>query len=121
GEGRGRLSTEQAPPIAPAGRFPHFDFCAPLTPLTLEVSRGSIASPGARQGLLLPPLRADLRAAAGAGDGRDSCVGGAEVRVPEFLLSAHDSRRLLPRPTVRGEGGRVWPLARVVLPVRAGP
>src|SRR5207253_7445163 len=112
---------ESGPAIAPAGRFPQFDFRVPLTPLTLEVSRGSTASPGARQGLLLPPLRADLRAPAGPRDGRDSCVGGAEVRVPELLLSALDSRRVLRRPTVRGDGGGVGRFVHFLLPDRAGP
>src|SRR5256712_10476593 len=112
---------ESGPAIAPAGRFPQFDFRVPLTPLTLEVSRGSTASPGARQGLLLPPLRAGLRAPAGPRDGRDSCVGGAEVRVPELLLSALDSRRVLRRPTVRGDGGGVSRVAHFFLTVSAGP
>src|SRR5256886_16222344 len=52
---------------------------------------------------------------------RDSCVGGAEVRVPELLLSALDSRRVLRRPTVRGDGGGVRRFAHFLLPVRAGP
>src|SRR5258706_11321326 len=87
--------------------FPSLIFAHPLTPLTLEVFRGSTASPGARQGLLLPPLRADFRAAAGARDGGDPRPRGAEVCVPELLLFADDSRRLLRRPAVRGDGGRV--------------
>src|SRR5438094_3563341 len=101
GEGRGFLSTNQGAPIASAGSVPQFAF------------RGSTASPGARQALLLPPFRAGFRAAAGARDGRASCVGGAEVRVSELLLSAHDPRRLLWRPPVRGDGGRVGSLAGV--------
>src|SRR2546430_17296154 len=52
---------------------------------------------------------------------RDSCVGGAEVRVPELLLSALDPRRVLRRPTVRGDGGGVRRFAHFLLPVRAGP
>src|SRR3989442_3782936 len=91
--------------MAGASRFPQFDFRAPLTPLTLEVSRGSTASPGARQAVLLPPLRADLRIVAGARDGGDSRPRGPEVRLPELLLFADDSRRLLRRPTLRAPGG----------------
>src|SRR5258706_14416299 len=88
--------------------FPSLIFAHPLTPLTLEVFRGSTASPGARQGLLLPPLRADFRAAAGARHRRHPRPRGAEVRVPELLLSAVDSRRLLRRPPLRRDcgGGR---------------
>src|SRR2546430_16796336 len=51
---------------------------------------------------------------------RDSCVGGAEVRVPELLLSALDPRRVLRRPTVRGDGGGVRRFAHFFLPIRAG-
>src|SRR5882672_8115298 len=101
--------------------FPSLIFVAPLTPLTLEVFRGSTASLGARQGLLLPPLRADFRAAAGARDGRHPRPRGAEVCVPELLLFADDSRRFLRRPAVRGDGGRVRRRARILLPVLPGP
>src|SRR5207244_5929290 len=73
-----------------------------VTPGTL---RGSTASAGARQAVLLPPLRADLRAVVGARHGRDPRPRRPEVRVPELLLSADDSGRLLRRPTVRGDGG----------------
>src|SRR3989441_8827907 len=120
GKWRGSLSTNRGPPIARGGRFPQFDFCAPLTPLTLEVSRGSTASPGARQAVLLPPLRADLRIVAGARDGGDSRPRGPEVRLPELLLFADDSRRLLRRPTLRGHGGRICGGARLFLPVPCG-
>src|SRR5439155_12937421 len=121
GEGRGSLSTNQGPAIAPAGRFPQFDFRAPLTPPTLEVFRGSTAYPGARQALLLPPLRADFRALAGARDGRDPRPRGPEVCLPELLLFADDSRGFLRRSPVRSDGGRFPSRTRFLQPGLLGP
>src|SRR2546428_8905604 len=63
-------------------------------PLTIfrrrEVPRGSAAVRGARQAVLLPPLRADLRAAARLRDGGDPHLRRPEVRVPELLLPPDD-------------------------------
>src|SRR5207245_3509865 len=70
------------------------------TPHNSEVARGSTASAGAREAALLPLLRADVRAAARARDGRDSQPRGPEVRVPQLLLPAHDPRRSLRRAAV---------------------
>src|SRR2546425_3165219 len=67
--------------------------------------RGPATLTGARQVLLLPPFRADFRTAPRVRHGGDPRLRGAEVRVPELLLSPDDPGRLLRRPAVRGAGG----------------
>src|SRR5207247_5947723 len=102
---------------------PRFYFVYPR-PLTIfrrrEVPRGSATVRGARQAVLLPPLRADLRAAARLRDGGDPHLRRPEVRVPELLLPPDDPRRLLRRPPLRGAGGPVRRRPGAVLPVRPG-
>src|SRR3989440_8026168 len=102
-------------PIASARPLPHFGLHVRWTPHNSEVARGSTASAGAREAALLPLLRADVRVAARARDGRDSLPRGTEVRVSQLLLPAHDPGRFLWRPAPRGDGRRIRRPARVLL------
>src|SRR2546426_2110799 len=83
-------------------------------------SRGPSPPGGAHQAVRVPPFRADLRARARARPDIDSRLRGAEVCVPELLLSADDPRRLLWRPAFCGAVGGAPPRPGVLLPVRAG-
>src|SRR2546425_11734979 len=77
--------------------------------------RGPATLTGARQVLLLPPFRADFRTAPRVRHGGDPRLRGAEVRVPELLLSPDDPGRLLRRPAVPGGGGAAFRGARGVV------
>src|SRR3989454_11121876 len=119
GRYRSPLPPRSHAPLLRAGTaFPSLGAAPALEKIQARGPRGPDAAGGARQAVLLPPLRADLRSNSRRRDAGHPCRCGRQVRVLELLLPTDDSRRVLRRAPPPRAGRRVCRGTDLLLPVR---
>src|SRR2546426_1659873 len=122
GRYRSPLPPRSHAPLLRAGTaFPSLGAAPALEKIQARGPRGPDAAGGARQAVLLPPLRADLRSNSRRRDAGHPCRCGRQVRVLELLLPTDDSRRVLRRAPLRLAGRRGRLGTDLFLPVRPKP
>src|SRR2546427_2466539 len=122
GRYRSPLPPRSRAPLLRAGTaFPTLGAAPALEKIQARGPRGPDAAGGARQAVLLPPLRADLRSNSRRRDAGHPCRCGRQVRVLELLLPTDDSRRVLRRAPPPPACRRVSPGTDLLFPLPPKP